>query len=44
MPTIEFGSKEAAAAINEIRQQYGQEPLEMEELGDRAITKADINQ
>lgn len=35
-------AKRAAAGINEIRQQYGQEPLEMEELGDRAITKDDL--
>jgi hypothetical protein len=36
-------AKEAAAAINEIRQQYGQDPLAMEELGDRPITKEDID-
>jgi hypothetical protein len=36
-------AKQAAAAINEIRQQYGQEPLEMEELGDRAITKEELD-
>lgn len=36
-------AKEAAAGINEIRQQYGQDPLEMEELGNRPITKEDID-
>lgn len=36
-------SKRTAAGINEIRQQFGQDPLEFDELGGRAITKADLD-
>jgi len=36
-------AKRAAAAINEIRQQYGQEPMGFDALGDRAITKEDLS-
>lgn len=35
-------AKRAAAAINEIRSQYGQNHLEFEELGDREITREDL--
>ena len=36
-------AKEAAAAINEINQQHGQDLVEFEELGGRALTRADID-
>jgi hypothetical protein len=36
-------AKRAGAAINEIRQQYGQDPMTFDALGDRAITKEDLN-
>lgn len=35
-------AKRWAAAINEIRRQYGQEPLAFEELGNRAITRDNL--
>lgn len=35
-------AKECAAGINEIRQQYGQDPLEFDELGGRSITKQEV--
>jgi hypothetical protein len=35
-------AKKVAAGINEIRQQYGQDPLEFDELGGRTITKQDV--
>ena len=35
-------AKRAAAAINEIRMQYGQDPLEFDELGGAAVTKDDL--
>jgi hypothetical protein len=35
-------AKRAAAGINEIRQGYGQEPLAVDELGGREITKNDL--
>lgn len=36
-------AKEAAAAINEINQQYGQDLVEFEQLGDRTINRDDID-
>lgn len=35
-------AREAAAAINEIRSQYGQDPLEFDGLGGEAVTKEDL--
>ena len=35
-------TKRAAAAINEIREQYGQDPLAFDELGGETITKEDL--
>lgn len=36
-------AKKAAAAINEVRQQHGQDPLTFDELGERAITKENLS-
>lgn len=36
-------AKDAAAAINEVRQQHGQDPLKFEELGGRRITTSDVS-
>lgn len=36
-------AKEAAAAINEINEQYGEDLVSFEELGDRELTRADID-
>jgi hypothetical protein len=36
-------AKEAAASINEIHDQHGRDLVSFEELGERQLTKADIN-